>query len=60
MIDEVPEEEVVKFARELRDYLKTNKADFLENVLSEKVLSEASESMLKDAISEVKSSMLAA
>ena len=60
LIDEVPEEEVVKFARELRDYLKTNKADFLKNVLSEKVLSEASESMLKDAISEVKSSMLAA
>ena len=60
LIDEVPEEEVTKFARELRDYLKTNKADFIKNVLSEKVLSEASESMLKDAINEVKSSMLAA
>jgi len=56
----VPEEEVTKFARELRDYLKTNKADFIKNVLSEKVLSDASESMLKDAINEVKSSMLAA
>ena len=56
----MPEEEVTKFARELRDYLKTNKADFINNVLSEKVLSESSESMLKDAISEVKSSMLAA
>jgi len=60
LIDEVPEEEVTKFARELRDYLKTNKADFIKSVLSEKVLSESSESMLKDAISEVKSSMLAA
>ena len=60
MIDEVPEEDVTKFARELRDYLKTNKADFITSVLSEKVLSESSESMLKDAISEVKSSMLAA
>ena len=60
LIDEVPEEEVTKFARELRDYLKTNKADFIKNVLSEKVLSEASESMLKEAINEVKSSMLAA
>merc|ERR1712159_877712 len=60
LIDEVPEEEVTKFARELRDYLKTNKADFIKNVLSEKVLSESSESMLKDAINEVKSSMLAA
>ena len=60
LIDEVPEEDVTKFARELRDYLKTNKADFIKSVLSEKVLSESSESMLKDAISEVKSSMLAA
>ena len=60
LIDEVPEEDVTKFARELRDYLKTNKADFINNVLSEKVLSEVSESMLKDAINEVKSSMLAA
>ena len=60
LIDEVPEEDVTKFARELRDYLKTNKADFIKNVLSEKVLSESSESMLKDAINEVKSSMLAA
>ena len=60
LIDEVPEEAVTKFARELRDYLKTNKADFIKNVLSEKVLSEASESMLKEAINEVKSSMLAA
>jgi len=60
LIDEVPEDEVTKFARELRDYLKTNKADFINNVLSEKVLNEASESMLKDAINEVKSSMLAA
>jgi len=60
LIDEVPEEEVTKFARELRDYLKTNKADFIKNILSEKVLSESSEAMLKDAINEVKSSMLAA
>ena len=38
----------------------SNKVDFIKNVLSEKVLSETSESMLKEAISEVKSSMLAA
>ncbi len=59
LIDEVPEEDVTKFARELREYLKTNKADFISKVLSEKVLGEDAESMLKDAINEVKSSMLA-
>lgn len=60
LIDEVPEEQVTQFARELRDYLKTNKADFITKVNSEKVLSEDAESLLKDAINEVKSSMLPA
>jgi F-type H+-transporting ATPase subunit alpha len=60
LIDEVPEDKVTEFARELRDYLKTNKAEFIKKVQSEKVLSEDSESMLKAAINEVKSSMLAA
>ncbi|QVL53575.1 MAG: F0F1 ATP synthase subunit alpha [Cyanobium sp. M30B3] len=59
MIDEVPVESVVEFCRELRDYLKTNKADFITKVMSEKQLSEESETMLKDAIAEVKSTMLA-
>jgi len=60
LIDEVPEDKVTEFARELRDYLKTNKAEFIKKVQAEKVLSEDSESMLKAAINEVKSSMLAA
>ena len=51
---------MTEFARELRDYLKTNKAEFIKKVQAEKVLSEDSESMLKAAINEVKSSMLAA
>ena len=59
MIDEVPVESVVEFCRELRDYLKTNKADFISKVMSEKQLSDESEAMLKDAIAEVKSTMLA-
>jgi len=59
MIDEVPVESVVEFCRELRDYLKTNKADFITKVMSEKQLSDESEAMLKDAINEVKSTMLA-
>jgi F-type H+-transporting ATPase subunit alpha len=60
MIDEVPVESVVQFCRELREYLKTNKADFINKVQTEKQLSDESEAMLKDAINEVKSSMLAA
>jgi F-type H+-transporting ATPase subunit alpha len=59
MIDEVPVESVVEFCRELRDYLKTNKADFITKVMSEKQLSDEAEAMLKDAIGEVKSTMLA-
>jgi F-type H+-transporting ATPase subunit alpha len=60
MIDEVPVESVVQFCRELREYLKTNKAEFINKVQTEKQLSEDAEAMLKDAINEVKSSMLAA
>ncbi|MEY3464060.1 MAG: hypothetical protein RLZZ468_1838 [Cyanobacteriota bacterium] len=59
LIDEVPVESVVQFCRELREYLKTNKADFITKVMSEKQLSDEAEAMLKDAINEVKSTMLA-
>jgi F-type H+-transporting ATPase subunit alpha len=60
LIDDVPVDQVPQFCRELRDYLRTNKADYINAVMSEKQLSEASEATLKAAISEVKSSMLAA
>ena len=60
LIDEVPVESVVQFCRELREYLKSNKADFISKVQTEKQLSDESEAMLKAAINEVKSSMLAA
>jgi F-type H+/Na+-transporting ATPase subunit alpha len=59
LIDEVPVDAVVQFCRELREYLNTNKADFITKVMSEKQLSDDAEVMLKDAISEVKSIMLA-
>jgi len=59
LIDEVPVESVVQFCRELREYLKSNKADFISKVQTEKQLSEDAEAMLKDAINEVKSTMLA-
>ena len=60
LIDEVPVESVVQFCRELREYLKTNKPEFITKIQTEKVLSEDAEAMLKAAINEVKSSMLAA
>jgi F-type H+/Na+-transporting ATPase subunit alpha len=59
LLDEVPVESVVQFCRELRDYLKSNKAEFISKVQTEKQLSEEAEAMLKDAINEVKSTMLA-
>ena len=59
LIDEVPVELVVQFCRELREYLKSNKADFISKVQTEKQLSEEAEAMLKEAINEVKSTMLA-
>lgn len=60
LIDEVPVEKVVQFARELREYLKSSKPEFITKVMSEKQLSDEAEAMLKDAIKEVTSSMLAA
>ncbi len=59
LIDEVPVDEVTKFASELREYLKTSKPDYISKVLSEKKLSDELESVLKESIIEVKSSMLA-
>ncbi|MFN9547670.1 MAG: F0F1 ATP synthase subunit alpha [Cyanobacteriota bacterium] len=59
LIDEVPVDQVSQFVRELREYLRTNKADFISRVMSEKQLSEAAEATLKAAIAEVKASMLA-
>ena len=59
LIDEVPVEDVTKFAAELREYLKLNKAEFIEEILKEKKLNDGLEATLKEVINEVKSSMLA-
>ena len=59
LIDEVPVDQVTDFARELREYLRTNKADFISSVMTEKQLSEDAEATLKAAIAEVKASLLA-
>jgi F-type H+-transporting ATPase subunit alpha len=60
LIDDVPVDKVTEFARELREYLKSNKPDFISKVMSEKQLGDETEAMLKDAIKEVTSTMLAA
>ncbi len=60
LIDSVPVELVPQFARELREYLKNNKPEYINKVQTDKVLSDESEAMLKEAIVEVTSSMLAA
>ena len=60
LIDEVPVELVPQFARELREYLKSNKPEYINKIQTEKVLSDEAEAMLKEAIREVAASMLAA
>jgi F-type H+-transporting ATPase subunit alpha len=59
LIDAVPVEQVVNFSRELREYLKSNKPEFISEIQEKKVLSPEAESVLKDAISEVVSTMVA-
>ena len=59
LIDDVPVEEVVQFSRELREYLKSNKPEFISKIQTEKVLSPEAETTLKEAIAEVVSTMLA-
>ena len=59
LIDDVPEDQVVQFSRELREYLKSNKPEFIKQVQDEKVLSPEAETILKEVISEVTSTMLA-
>jgi len=60
LIDDVPVDKVTEFARELREYLKSNKPEFITKVMGEKQLGDEAEAMLKDAIKEVTSTMLAA
>ena len=60
LIDEVPVDKVTEFARELREYLKSNKPEFITKVMGEKQLGDEAEAMLKEAIQEVTSTMLAA
>ncbi len=59
LIDDVPVDKVVDFSRELREYLKSNKAEFITEIQEKKVMSPEAEAILKDAITEVVSTMVA-
>ena len=59
LIDAVPVDKVVDFSRELREYLKSNKAEFISEIQEKKVMSPEAEAILKDAISEVVSNLVA-
>ena len=59
LIDEVPVESVVDFSRELREYLKSNKPEFITEIQEKKVMSPEAEAILKDAINEVVSTLVA-
>ena len=59
LIDDVTVEQVVQFSRELREYLKSNKPEFISKIQTEKVLSPEAETTLKEAIAEVVSTMTA-
>lgn len=53
-MDDVPANQVVAFARTLRDYLRNNKPKYAELVRSDKKLSDESEALLKEGINEAK------
>ena len=59
LIDAVPVDQVVNFSRELREYLKSNKPQFISEIQEKKVMSPEAEATLKEAISEVVSTMVA-
>ncbi|WP_017307101.1 F0F1 ATP synthase subunit alpha [Spirulina subsalsa] len=57
-MDDVPVAQVTRFTQGFRDYIKNNKAEFVEIIKSEKKLTDAAETMLKEAIAEFKQAFL--
>ena len=60
LLDDVPVDQVQTFVRELRDYLKTSAREFVEEIQTKRVMSDAAEDRLKAAIDTVKTTLLAA
>jgi F-type H+-transporting ATPase subunit alpha len=59
-MDDVPADQVVAFARALRDYLRNNKPKYAELVRGDKKLTDDSEALLKEGINEAKQAFMAA
>lgn len=57
-LDDIPAEKVAEFTQAFREYLKTNKAEFMSKVKAEKKLADDTEAMLKDAIKECKQTFM--
>ncbi|MCW6036102.1 F0F1 ATP synthase subunit alpha [Spirulina subsalsa FACHB-351] len=57
-MDDVPVDQVTRFTQGFRDYIKNNKGQFVEIIKSEKKLTDAAETMLKEAIAEFKQAFL--
>ena len=59
-IDEIPADKATAFAEGLKSYLATSKAEYGEIIASEKKLTDAAETLLKEAINEYKQTFMAA
>ncbi len=59
-MDEIPANQVVDFAKSMRDYIRNNKPKYAELVRSEKKLGDESEALLKAGINEAKEAFMAA
>ena len=59
-LDDIPVDKVTTFVKSLRDYLKTGKPKYVEIVQGQKALTDEAESLLKEAITETKQTMMAA
>ncbi|MCS6813624.1 MAG: F0F1 ATP synthase subunit alpha, partial [Cyanobacteria bacterium] len=59
-LDDIPLDKVTSFTQGLRDYLKTSKAQYVEIIQTQKVLTEEAENLLKEGIADYKQTFLAA
>jgi F-type H+/Na+-transporting ATPase subunit alpha len=59
-LDDIPLEKVTTYVKNLREYLKTGKPRYVEIVQSDKQLTDEAESLLKEAITECKKTLMAA
>ncbi|MBD3882755.1 F0F1 ATP synthase subunit alpha [Phormidium tenue FACHB-886] len=59
-LDDIPVEKVTAFTKELREYLKSNKAKYGEIIAEKKQMDDEAEGLLKEAIAEVKQMITAA